>query len=288
MMQSRVPRWVVPCFVGVLLSVAACAQSAQQQTKKKAPPQKASTAAEPALQLEPKALEILKATSDRLAGAHTVKFKAVELFEHLSRQGAPLAYVNEYDVTLQRPDKLRVLMPADGPASDFYYDGKSMMAYAPVENLLAVSDAPPTIDATMEKAYHLAAIYFPFDDLIVANPYGDLEPGLKHAYYIGQSHVVAGTTTDMVAYAGDGVFVQIWIGAEDKLPRLMRAVFLDDPDHLRHEMAFSDWQLNEAVPADTFTPANPATAKRIPFADPSQPSTAKDKPPSRSKPAKKQ
>ena len=98
-----------------------------------------------------------------------------------------------------------MLKPADGGTSDFYYDGKSMMAYAPVENLLAVADAPATIDATMEKAYKLAAIYFPFDDVIVANPYGDLAPGLKHAYYVGQSHVVGGTTTDIVAYAGDGV-----------------------------------------------------------------------------------
>lgn len=288
MTRNRVPRWVALFFVGMLLAGAATAQTATQQTKKRPAPSKTVPAAETNLQLEPRALEILKATSDRLAGAHTVRFKAVELFENLSRQGAPLAYVNEYNVTLQRPDKLRVLMPADGPASDFYYDGKSMMAYAPAENLLAVSDAPPTIDATMEKAFHLAAIYFPFDDLIVANPYGDLEPGLKHAYYIGQSHVVGGTTTDMVAYAGDGVFVQIWIGTEDKLPRLMRAVFLDDPDHLRHEMAFSNWKLDEAVPADTFTPADAGNAKRIPFAKPSQQSTANDKPPTRGEPAKKQ
>ncbi|HWS97765.1 MAG TPA: DUF2092 domain-containing protein, partial [Candidatus Methylomirabilis sp.] len=68
------------------------------------------------LQLEPKALEILKATSDKLAAAHTLSFTAVELFEHLTRQGAPLGYTAKYEVTLQRPDKLRVLKPADGPA----------------------------------------------------------------------------------------------------------------------------------------------------------------------------
>jgi Predicted periplasmic protein (DUF2092) len=46
---------------------------------------------------------------------HTLSFTAVELFEHLTRQGAPLGYTTKYEVTLQRPDKLRVLKPADGP-----------------------------------------------------------------------------------------------------------------------------------------------------------------------------
>src|SRR5664279_1563632 len=135
-----------------LIAGTAFTQRAAPQAKKKTAASSKPTPAAPALQLEPKALEILKATSDRLAGARTVSFIAVELFEQLTRQDVPLGYTAKYEVTLQRPDKLRVLKPADGATSDFYYDGKSMMAYAPVENLLAVADAPATIDATMEKA----------------------------------------------------------------------------------------------------------------------------------------
>ena len=214
-----------------------------------------------------------------------MSFTAVELFEQPTRQGAPLGYTAKYEVTLQRPDKLRVIKPADGNSTAFYYDGKTMTGYSPTENLLAVADAPPTIDATLEKAYKLAGISVPFDDLIVADPYGDLKPGLVHAYYVGQSHVVAGITTDIVAYAGDGVFVQLWVGADDKLPRLVRAVYLDDPNRMRHELAITDWKLDEAVAADMFAPpAAAATAKHIPFAaaHPERPGAnvpAKAKPP---------
>ena len=255
--------------IGPLIAATGFAQSAAPQAGKKRPASKklSQVAAAPTLQLEPKALDMLKATSDKLAAAHTLSFTAVELFEQLTRQGAPLGYTAKYEVTLQRPDKLRVLKPADGNSTSFYYDGKFMTGYSPAENLLAVADAPPTIDATLEKAYQLAGIYVPFDDVIVANPYGDLASGLKHAYYVGQSQVVGGTTTDIVAYAGDGVFVQLWVGADDKLPRLMRAIFLDDPDHLRHELAFTDWKLDETVPAESFKPpAAASTAKHIPFA----------------------
>jgi hypothetical protein len=234
-------------------------------------------------QLEPKAMEVLKAASDRLAAARTISFVAVEAFEHLSRQGAPLVYVHRSEVTLQRPDKLRVIQAADGPASEFYYDGKTMMAFSPAENTVAAIQAPPTIDAALEAIYRAAAMYFPFTDLIVADPYGDLKPGLKHAYYVGQSKVIGDTTTDIVAYNGDGVFAQMWVGTEDRLPRLIHAIYLDDPNGLRHNLMLSDWQLDAPVPADVFTSSKIADAKRIAFAHP-RPEPSGVKPPARTRP----
>ena len=57
----------------------------------------------------------------------------------------------------------------------------------------------------------------------------------------------------MVAYADNETFVQAWIGAEDKLPRRLRAVYRTDPAHLRHQLDLSNWQLDLAVPADAFS-----------------------------------
>jgi len=252
----------------VMLVGAANAQITAPSTKSKPPHTKNVPPAPPVPDLEPKAIELLKATSARLAAAHTLSFTAVEIFEHPSREGHPLAYATKSEVTLQRPDRLKVLIAGDGPASEFYYDGKIMMAYAPAENLLAVADAPPTIDATLEAAYHLAGIYFPFTDLIVADPYKDMAGGLMLAYYVGQSHVVGGTTTDIVAFIDQDVFMQVWIGAEDKLPRLLHATFLADPERMRHHLELSNWQLDAPVSPDAFAPANAGSAKRMPFAHP--------------------
>ncbi|MGB2664727.1 MAG: DUF2092 domain-containing protein, partial [Candidatus Acidiferrum sp.] len=148
----------------------------------------------------------------------------------------------------------------DGPPSEFYYDGKMMMAYAPTENLVAVSDAPPTLDETMEVAYHIAAIYFPFDDVIVSDPYKDISDDLRNAFYIGQSNVVGGTTTDMIAYDTGGVFIEIWIGADDKLPRMLRAIYGDDPQHLRHRLELSNWRIDPNVTANAAVAAANANA----------------------------
>src|SRR5262249_12872177 len=157
------------------------------------------------------------ATCTRLAAAKSMTFTAVVSYESPSRLGTPLVYTTKSDVTLQRPDKLRVITSGDGPASEFYYDGKVMMAFEPAVNLVAVADAPPTMDGALEAAYTSAAIYFPFTDVVVADPYKDIADGLKLAFYVGQSQIVGGVSTDMIAYANDDVFVQMWVGAEDKL-----------------------------------------------------------------------
>jgi hypothetical protein len=290
MNRNRSLAWVLPIALGMILGTAA-AQTTSQPAKPPAAGKKAAAARKPAapeekLELEPKAVEILKAASSKLASARTLSFTAIETYESLSRQGEPLVFGNKFEVVLQRPDRLRVILAGDGPSSEFYYDGKMMMAFAPAEGLAAVAEAPPTIDAALEAAYDSAAIYFPFTDLIVADPYKDMAPGLLHAYYIGQSHIVGGTTTDIVAYAGDGVFAQVWIGAEDKVVRGVHAVYLDDPLRLRHNLVLSNWQFDVEVPAATFTSSEAAGAKRIPFANPNPKPSPGAKPPARAKPAK--
>ena len=289
MMIGNTCRWCALLLALGALLVTPNAQSKPPASKKaKTVAAEARPAREATPALEPKAIEILKAASTRLAAARTMKFTAVHFYENPSRQGHPLAFTTKSEVTLQRPDKLRVIMSADGPASEFYYDGKKMMAYAPAENLVAVADAAPTIDATLERAYHFAAIYFPFADWIVADPYKEMSDGMNLAYYIGQSRVVGGTTTDMVAYIDHGVFIQAWIGFEDKLPRLLHAIYLDDPERLRHTLLLSDWQLDSAVPADTFTSAKAASANPMPFAHPHPESSPGAKPTGKGKPPKKE
>jgi hypothetical protein len=221
--------------------------------------------------LEPKAIELLKASCARLAAAHSMSFTAEVTYESPSRLGFPLAYSTKSDVVMQRPDKLRVITSGDGPASEFYYDGKMMMAYAPAEDLVAIADAPPTLDETMEVAYHNAAVYFPFDDVIVSDPYKDIAEDLRLAFYIGQSNVVGGTTTDMVAYDSGGVFVEVWIGAEDKLPRMLRAIYVNDPMRLRHRLELTNWQIDPTISADVFGSSKATAAKHIKFARPDAP-----------------
>jgi hypothetical protein len=262
--------------MGLLVTVAVSAQTSAPDKKGGALLANASKAAKPAkmippefkLVLEARAMDLLKATCAKLAAAKSMLFTAIVSYEYPSKLGPPIVYTSRYDVAMRRPDKLKVVMPGDGPASEFYYDGTAMMAYAPAEDLVAVADAPPTIDAALDVAYQTAAIYYPFEDLIAADPCSMLTDDAILASYVGPSGIVGGTKTDMVIWASNEVFFQIWIGVDDKLPRRFRAVYRRDPLALSNEMELSNWQLDGALAADAFASQKAQSAKRITFQSP--------------------
>jgi hypothetical protein len=253
-----------------LLTLMFCATAAQSQQPQQgqAPPPGPVVLLPEKPELEPKALAILKAASDKLSAARTMTFTAIATYESPAKTLQPLAYTVRSDVTLERPNKLRVLTPGDGPSNEFYYDGKQMIAFEPEAGLVAIADAPATIDEMLKVAYDKAAISFPFDDVIAADPYKDLGPELKLAFYIGQSRVVGGIVTDMVGVANGMAQAQIWIGAEDKLPRMIRVTYFNEPGNYRHVVEFSNWHLNPVVPPGTFGSDRANKAKRIKFAAP--------------------
>jgi hypothetical protein len=252
--------------LGVIGAMALPPAQAQQQLQ---PPPEPPPPAHPAI--EPAALEKLKATSQRLAGAKSMSFTAITTYESPARTGQPLYYATLAAVEIQRPNKLRVITPGDGPASDFYYDGKTIMAYAPTANLVAISDAPPTINEAMKVAYDKAAIYFPFAEVIGPDPYKNLSEGLTSAFYVGQSHVVGDTITDIVAIANGNVQAEIWIGVNDGLPRMIRAIYPSDPARSRYEIQFSNWHLNQPTHDADFTSAQAVNAPRMQFGRPDAP-----------------
>ncbi len=74
--------------------------------------------------------------------------------------------------------------------------------------------------------------------------------------------------TDVVGYVTGDVFLQAWIGADDKLPRRMDAVYSNDKAKLRHVLELSKWELDGVVAADAFGSAKASAAKRINFSRP--------------------
>lgn len=220
------------------------------------------------VEVDPAAMAIVKAMADKLAAARSMSFNALTIYESPDRTGLPLAYTTLSQVTLQRPNKLKVISPGDGPRTEFYYDGKTVNAYEPAAKLVATVDAPDTIDAMLRAAFQRAAIYFPFTDLVVSDPMKAIAENLRVAFVVGKSTVVGGVSTDIVVLVGKFAHVQLWIGSDDKLPRMARAIFLEDPARYRHTVMFSDWKIDPPLPADTFAFTAPAGTIRIPFAPP--------------------
>ena len=127
--------------------------------------------------IEAGAVEWLKAASDRLAAAKTMSFTAIASYEFPSRLGPPILYTMRYDVALQRPDQLKIVMPGDGPATEFSFDGKEIVAFAPAQNLVAVAAAPPTIEGALKLAYQVGFGVLPVHRPAAARPLRRNQPG---------------------------------------------------------------------------------------------------------------
>jgi len=264
-----------PCIRAVLLAASlACVVGAQAQQARTDGPAPRTRVAPAAPQLEAKAMDLLRAMSGALTGASSMMFTAVASYETPTAIGPPLVFSTVSEVLVQRPDKLRVITSGDGKASEYYYDGKTFTAFAPSENLVAIAPAPPTLDAALEAAFKNAAIYFPFADVLGADPFKNLTEGLTKAFYVGDSRAVDGTTTDVIAVVSDELFMQIWIGADDKLPRRLRATYRGDPLLLRHQVDLSKWKLDPVVAAEAFASVNAANARKIAFDAPRGPTAA--------------
>jgi hypothetical protein len=218
--------------------------------------------------LEQRAVDLLQGMSTRLAAARSLSFTAVASYEYPSRLGPPIVYTMRYDVAFHRPNQLKIVVPGDGPASEFVYDGQEMVAFAPAQNLVAVTAAPPTLEGALKQAFDSAAIYFPFTDLLLPEPYAAMAPGAILAYVVGPSAIVGGVKTDMVVWANNEVFLQLWIGAEDKLPRRIRAQFRADPKGLRHDLELSNWQLDGSIAVATFDTTKAKAGQPMAFAAP--------------------
>ena len=262
--KGSLRRW---CALLLLLAPTVGSMAASAQPPGPAAPQPA-PAAEAAPILEKPALALLRGMSERLAAARSLSFTATVSYEYPSRLGPPLLYTVRYEVLLERPNRLRIRMPGDGPPSEFLYDGRTMTAYLPRENLAATAPAPPTIDAALRAAFDQAGIYFPFTDLVVADPYAALADGVSQAFRIGPSTLVGSGGSQMVAWAVKDVFLQMWISDRDNLPQRIRAIYTDDPRGLRHQMDLSDWKLNPPIPAGAFASKPAAAARSIPFQRP--------------------
>jgi hypothetical protein len=264
-------RWLCPALalqIGAALALPAAAQTTAAPTAKPAAKKAAAKPAPFKAVLEPRAVELLKGMSARLAAAKSLSFTAVASYEYPSRLGPPIVYTMRYDVALQRPNQLKIAVPGDGPATEFTWDGKEMVAFAPAENLVAVESAPPTLEGALKQAFDRAAIYFPFTDLLLSDPYAAISPGAVTAFVVGPSAIVGGVKTDMIVWANNDVFLQIWLGTEDQLPRRIRAQFRADPQKLRHDLELSNWQLDGAIPADTFSTTKAKAGMPMAFATP--------------------
>jgi hypothetical protein len=214
-------------------------------------------------------MDALREMSTKLASAKTVRFEVRNLLPVKIGTGDWITLVGAGSVLRQGNDKLFVETGGDLYPFRLYYDGKSVTAFAPKDNLYARRDAPGTIDEVLDRAAKKGEVTFAFGDLVSADPYAAMTKGIQSATLVGTS-TVDGVETQHLAVHGKAMDWEIWIGTKDRLPRLVTLTDVADARKPTHTMQLSGWALDESLPADTFSFEAPANAVEVPFRDPRQ------------------
>jgi hypothetical protein len=220
------------------------------------------TPANPAI--EQKALDLLENMSDYLAAAKTMTFTANAMVTAPVR-GQLLNFFSNSNVTVKRPNGLKVETRSDSRPTNFYFDGKTMSILSPREKMFASIAAPATLDELFPFAVEKAGINTNFSDILTSDPYAYMTYGLTSAFSAGQS-TVRGVLCDHLAFRGDGIEWQIWISTGKKpLPLMMTITYTDLADKPSLLLRYSDWKLNVPVAKDAFVFKKPAGATQIKF-----------------------
>ena len=98
----------------LLCSVSASSPPAWAQ-QDAAPAANPPTAAAPRPAIEPRAVELLNAMGAKLDAAKSMSFSVKTAFEEPARSGQPLFYMVQASVSLERPDKMKIVTSGDGP-----------------------------------------------------------------------------------------------------------------------------------------------------------------------------
>jgi hypothetical protein len=214
--------------------------------------------------LDPEALEILKATMRSISGANTFSFRVRVTRDRQATNDQLVTYFNEDDVTVSRPDKIRIDVDGEHHNVRFLFDGKAVTLFDPETKLYSSHSAPATIDAMLE-AVDKQGIHFPIRNLLQTKPYDSLVDGLQTAYIIGRVNIHNKIFIHLV-FTETAADWQLWVEPGDKpVPRAIIVIYKTQPGMPRTVMDFSDWNLDAHPEPALFEFAKPDDAHEIQF-----------------------
>jgi len=183
--------------------------------------------------------------------------------------GAWITLIGAASVKREGKDKLSVETSGDYFPFHFYFDGKTVTAFASEKKIYAQKDAPGTIDEVLDQAAKNGTVTFIFADIVGSDPYAAMTKGLQSAFVVGAS-TIDGVETEHVAVHGKMMDWEVWIGMKDRLPRLVTLTDTSQARKPSHALQFSEWALDQSLPGDAFSFNAPADAIKVPFRNPGQ------------------
>jgi hypothetical protein len=212
--------------------------------------------------VDPLALDVLKAVTQPIEQAQAFSFKALISEEQLATNGQIVTFFHTTEITVQRPDKTHLIFKGRGERVDFYGTNGSITMYSPDAKLYATVPAKATID---ENLVDISAkgIEMPVGPFLSSHFYELVSKNLITGYVIGRVKIYE-QDVHHLAFTSPDVDWQLWVTGGET-PRIVRAESVNKKleGKPRTIVQFLDWNLNPTIAPDEFTFAKPADAQQI-------------------------
>lgn len=248
--------WIRRAVVVLLVTPLTVSGLSAQRPKASSPPAAA------AKDVDPLALDVLRAVAEPVEQAQQFSLKALISEEQLASDGQIVTFFHTVDVTVQRPDKIHLIFHGKGQRVDLYGAGGMATLYAPDSKLYAQVSTKGSIDAIVQDA-GAKDIDMPIGPFLLSNFYHAVAKNISTGYVIGRVKVFDQDVHQLAFTSQDADF-QLWVTGGDA-PRFVRAEIVNKKleGKPRTIIQFLDWNLNPSVDANEFVFNKPADAKQI-------------------------
>jgi hypothetical protein len=215
--------------------------------------------------VDPEAVKLLRGMTDYMSGLRQFSVQAHNVFEDVLDSGHRVDYDLLGSVIVSRPNKLRVDRAAGPIEQVFFYDGKALTLYMPLEKVYATEPAPGTIEGLFDFARESLGLSMPIADLIYRNAFPLLMQDVTLAMVVGKVDI-GGVRCHHLLFSRPGVDFQVWVTAAGP-PLPMKYVVTDTgtPELLSITTVMSDWNVAPAVNDARFSFKPPQGTKTIAF-----------------------
>jgi|GEM_PF-2456193 len=249
------------CLVAGVLA-ACCIFSLAQEKKTAENKSKIESQTQKAQKIDPLALQVLKAATDRIHNSRAYSFHAFISRERLGTNGQVITQFNKSEFTVQQPDKLRINARARGQDVQLIYNQGHATLFTPETKLYSSFLAAATIDSALQ-GMEQRGIFLPTANFLEPDPYQSLTKALTEAYVIGRMEI-DGETVHQLAFTEPHAEWQLWvIGGPNPTIRRLQVIDKDASYHPRTIVDFTDWNFNASPSAELFTFQKPADAVAI-------------------------
>lgn len=221
------------------------------------------SSAKPAI--DPKAETVLRQLSDHNKQMTSGVFIVADTIDDVQENGRKLQFSHLREMTVERPNKLKVETKGDVTNRTFWKDGKTLTMLDHDKNVYAQLPDPGTIEQAIDMLQEKYNMSMPAADLLTSDVYKTMTDGCDTIDYLGLGYV-GEEKCHHLAFTRDNIDWQLWVSTGDKPSvRKMVITYKKQPGEPQYTLQLLKVEDASKIKDATFTSEIPQGAEKIDF-----------------------